>query len=177
MPTISVYTCAVKKAAKRVRKSITKFLETRLYLKVNEEKSSILSVGKLEFLGFEFHDGISISAKAIDKFRTRVQSYCARGSDRSVAKNVSSMTKFLNGWLAHYARIDSSIQCREIHAWFTDFIQRQHTAYYGLGLDPMLGAIGIWQRAYRKKLAWCTAIEGQPSSTVKGVNKGVTIKA
>jgi RNA-directed DNA polymerase len=43
-----------KKAAKRVKRSITKFLETRLYLKVNEDKSSICRPTKFEMLGYGF---------------------------------------------------------------------------------------------------------------------------
>lgn len=63
-----------KKAATRVMASITKFIEEKLKLKVNKEKSAVDRPWKLKFLGFSFYRkkggmGIRVHPKPVKKFK------------------------------------------------------------------------------------------------------------
>ncbi|MFP4456768.1 MAG: reverse transcriptase domain-containing protein, partial [Clostridia bacterium] len=44
-----------KRAAERVYQNILKFIEKKLFLKVNQEKTKILHVSKAKYLGFGFY--------------------------------------------------------------------------------------------------------------------------
>ncbi len=55
MPTTWLYYCSSKKGAERVLESITKFIEGKLFLKVNKEKTKIIKASnEAQFLGFSF---------------------------------------------------------------------------------------------------------------------------
>ena len=152
-----------RRAGSRIMKTITGILEG-ISLKVNEEKSSVLHEKDLEYLGFEFQDEIRISAKSIDKFKGNVRSYCKRGSNKSVEKNMGPFRMYLNGWLAHFANIQTQDQCRTIHNWLTNYLAKLTSEYRGTGKDPMLNALPIWLKACRSKDWWRQAIDGSPSS-------------
>lgn len=47
--------CKSKRAAKRVRESITLFIEGKLFLKVNHEKTVVSYVKGVKFLGYSFY--------------------------------------------------------------------------------------------------------------------------
>ena len=51
----SMIFCKTKRAAERVRDSITKFIEGKLFLKVNREKTHVGSVHGQKFLGYSFN--------------------------------------------------------------------------------------------------------------------------
>ena len=50
-----------ERAGQRVMDSIRRFIEKRLRLKVNEEKSSVTTPEKMHFLGFRFSKAPSIN--------------------------------------------------------------------------------------------------------------------
>ena len=50
----SMIFCKSKRAAMRVKESITKFIEGKLYLKVNKEKTVVSYVRGVKYLGYSF---------------------------------------------------------------------------------------------------------------------------
>src|SRR5699024_8910072 len=69
-----------KRAGDRVLKSITKFLEQKLKLKVNDEKSAVSSPTKRKFLGYSFYygkDGIKfrVHAKSYERRKEKIRKY------------------------------------------------------------------------------------------------------
>lgn len=71
-----------ERAGRRVKVSITRFLEKRLKLKVNEAKSAVAQVWQRKFLGFSFTHGENprrrIAPQAIARFKQRVRPCYAR---------------------------------------------------------------------------------------------------
>ena len=56
--------CSSKKGAERVLESITKFIEGKLFLKVNKEKTKIIKASnEAQFLGFSFTSKVSLERK------------------------------------------------------------------------------------------------------------------
>ena len=47
--------CKTKGAAERVRESITKFIEGKLYLRENKEKTVVSNIRGVKYLGYSFH--------------------------------------------------------------------------------------------------------------------------
>ncbi len=51
----SMIFCKSKRAARRVKESITRFIEGNLYLKVNKEKTVVSYVRGVKYLGYSFY--------------------------------------------------------------------------------------------------------------------------
>ena len=51
----SMIFCKSKRAARRVKESITRFIEENLYLKVNKEKTVVSYVRGVKYLGYSFY--------------------------------------------------------------------------------------------------------------------------
>src|SRR5947207_811617 len=66
-----------EQAGQRVMKSITRFIEQKLKLKVNEKKSAVARPQQRKFLGFSFTKGPAIrrtiAPKAVERFKERIR--------------------------------------------------------------------------------------------------------
>lgn len=75
--------CKSKRAAERVKSSITKFIESKLFLKVNREKTLVSYIGGGKYLGYSFNTRLTywcvadspILSRAISNDRLRKQGY------------------------------------------------------------------------------------------------------
>ena len=67
------------RAGKRVMESITRFLERKLKLRVNPQKSRVVSANEVEFLSFVFRRGkIRWSEQSLERFKARVHRLTSR---------------------------------------------------------------------------------------------------
>ena len=83
-----------RKSAERVMNSMTRFIETKLRLKVNKEKSKVDRPWRIKYLGFSFYQlkgkvEIRIHPKSITKFKKTVREIISRSNGR---KRKLSMT-------------------------------------------------------------------------------------
>lgn len=80
--------CRSKRAAERVRESITKFIEGRLKLKVNREKTEVAYIGRLKFLGYGF-----CIWKSWKRIKTRIRNLIRCGIDKRKAYQWGNTSK------------------------------------------------------------------------------------
>ncbi len=85
--------------------SVRRFLESRLKLKVNEDKSRVVKARDLEFLGFAFGTGGKIvwSAKSLDAFKMRVRQLTGRSWGVSMECRLGKLAQYLRGWMGYHA--------------------------------------------------------------------------
>jgi RNA-directed DNA polymerase len=106
-----------EKSAKRVAESIIKYIEGKLLLKVNREKTKISRAHESYLLGFSFYQTkgkyeIRISPKSL----TRVKSKCKRITRSSDPKSETSkllkLDEIIRGWVNYFkiAKAKSSMQ-------------------------------------------------------------------
>src|SRR3970040_2062396 len=50
-----VILCRNKRSAQRILESITRFIESKLFLRVNREKSKVCHIREVKFLGYSFY--------------------------------------------------------------------------------------------------------------------------
>jgi RNA-directed DNA polymerase len=95
-----------RRSGERVLHSIATFIEQRLKLKVNWEKSAVARPGLRKFLGFTFIGPGGIirpSQQARDRFKQRVRELCHRGRGRKMAWFIRyELNPFLRGWFNYY---------------------------------------------------------------------------
>jgi RNA-directed DNA polymerase len=99
------------RAGERVMASIRSFLERRMRLKINEEKSGVRVPDAVHFLGFRFQcrrteegreTAVLLSAKAERRLRTTVREMTPPNWGRSLAVCMKELSRYLNGWVAHF---------------------------------------------------------------------------
>lgn len=96
-----------KKAAERVMESITKFIETKLRLKVNREKSKIDRPWRIKYLGFSFYQAkgkveIRVHPKSIEKFKNKVRTITSRSKAMSMETRYLKLKQVIRGWVNYF---------------------------------------------------------------------------
>lgn len=96
-----------QRAGVRVMASVTRFLERRLKLRINESKSAVDQVHRRKFLGFSFTTGKlgikrRIARQSLDRFRKQVRALTRRTRGRSLEQIVEALHSYLGGWRAYF---------------------------------------------------------------------------
>jgi group II intron reverse transcriptase/maturase len=97
-----------ERAGRRVMDSIRKFIEGRLRLVVNEEKSSVSRPHDLTILGFRLgkaSDGkvtISPSRRTAERLDRRIRELTPRTWGQCVANCIDKVNRYLRGWLGYF---------------------------------------------------------------------------
>jgi group II intron reverse transcriptase/maturase len=114
---------ASERAAQRVLGSVTAFVEGRLKLKVNREKSTTARATRRGLLGFGlfFRRGgmvaIRIDTKALQRLRWRIRRLTARNWGVSMHHRIDALNKFISGWCAYFALADTPSVFVELDEW------------------------------------------------------------
>jgi len=111
-----------ERAAKRVMASCVKFLEGKLKLQVNRQKSRIGSPLKVKFLGFSLHKtmgqiGIRPHEKVLKHLRTKIKEITSRSRGRSIQDILQELRKHTTGWLNYFSIADMSKKMQGINQW------------------------------------------------------------
>ena len=111
-----------KRAGERVLKSTTKFLEQKLKLKVNTEKSAVSSPTKRKFLGYSFYYGKGgIKFRVHDKSYERLKEKIKDITNRNVSMNFNHRIKKLNeiiiGWVNYFKLADMKRKLEDLDQW------------------------------------------------------------
>lgn len=87
----------------RVMNSMTRFLEKRLKLKVNESKSRVAKTNEVGFLGFKFKGKkIVWSDQALADFRNKVRKLTGRSWGVSMVYRLFKLREYIQGWMGYY---------------------------------------------------------------------------
>lgn len=110
------------RAAERVMRSCIKYLEKKLKLRVNREKSKIGSPSRLKFLGFSLYKtkkkaGIRPHQKTIKRFKNRVRQITSRSRGRSIGQVLRELKVFTTGWLGYYSIADMKSRISILNNW------------------------------------------------------------
>lgn len=109
------------RAGQRVLNSITQYLEGKLKLKVNQEKSAVDRPWRRKFLGFSFYIskqvGIRLAPKTIERLKERVRALTQRSKPIPLEQRVEKLSQYLQGWLGYYSLADAKRVLPEIDKW------------------------------------------------------------
>lgn len=111
-----------RRAAERVMASCIKYLEGKLKLKVNREKSKTGSPLKLKFLGFSLYKargkiGIRPHNKSLKRFKDKVKQLTSRKQARPIADILWNLRKYTIGWLGYYSVADMRTRISTLNEW------------------------------------------------------------
>ena len=103
--------CKSKASAKQTLEHIIPFIEGKLFLKVNWEKTAVAYAGKIKFLGYGFYKdrkgfGLRVHQKAQSKMRKRVKELTSRRTVNDYEGWKQSLKRFVVGWVNYFKLAD-----------------------------------------------------------------------
>lgn len=160
-----------ERAAIRVMGSIKKFIETKLKLQVNEEKSKVAKSDRIKFLGMTIVNGfIAISKKTINKAMDTVKTLIPRGTHQPINKAIEQINIWYKGWASYFkmtqypaqlAAIEAHIR-RRLRARFVKQQKRRRNLYHKLikqGVGKKLTAKTVYSNKGVWNLSHTRAVE------------------
>jgi RNA-directed DNA polymerase len=95
-----------EKAGRRVMTSLTRFIEGRLKLQINAQKSALARPWQRSFLGFTVTDEPQprrrIADKAVTRFKDRVRVLTRRHRGVSLDRMIADLNPLLRGWAGYF---------------------------------------------------------------------------
>lgn len=102
-------------------KSVTRFLEKRLKLKVNTSKSAADRPWKRKFLGYSMTSHkmprLKVAPEAIANLRAKIRTIIRRGKGRNLGQTVKELTPLLRGWVNYFRLAEVKGIFEELDGW------------------------------------------------------------
>jgi len=107
-----------QRAGLRVKQSVTRFLERKLKLTFNQDKSRVSSTDQTNFLGFTFKGTkIRWSDKAFREFKRRVKRLTGRSWFVSMEYRYKKLSQYIRGWMNYFGISEYYRPIPEIDQW------------------------------------------------------------
>lgn len=110
-----------QRAGERTMKSVQRFIENKLRLKVNELKSAVDRPWKRKFLSFSFtshkESKIRIAKVALERMKKKVREITSRKKPFSIEYRIEQLNQYLVGWLGYFALIDTPSILKLLDSW------------------------------------------------------------
>ena len=112
-----------QRSGERVYVSLTRFLENKMRLKVNKEKSKVDQPRNRKFLGFSFYyrkggAGIRLSPASVERLRAGVKTLCRQGRGWNLGRFIKELLNpYLRGWVNYYRIADAKTVMDELDQW------------------------------------------------------------
>jgi RNA-directed DNA polymerase len=111
-----------RRAGERVMESITRFITTKLQLKVNQQKSAVARPWERKFLGFSFTSaGVPkrrIAPKAVGRFKERIRELTSRTRGVSTERMAEELARYLRGWIGYFGKCETPSVLEGLEQWF-----------------------------------------------------------
>lgn len=111
-----------RRAAERVMRGTCEFIEQRLKLRVNREKSAVGHATSRTLLGFGFlkrggEIKVRIDPKARKRAKDRLRKITSRSWGISMERRIDSINRFSRGWTAYFALADTPSVFEGLDEW------------------------------------------------------------
>jgi RNA-directed DNA polymerase len=144
-----------RQAGERVMASVTRFLERKLRLKVNEAKSAVDRPWNRKFLGFTFTarrpNRRQVSDKALKAFKAKVREITSRTRGRTIRQIVQELRQLMLGWKAFFGFAEVRSPRRDLDKWIRRRLRSYHWKQGGQKRYRQLRKRGV-----SRPLAWNT---------------------
>ncbi|MFH1011239.1 MAG: group II intron reverse transcriptase/maturase [bacterium] len=147
-------------SGERVKKSLTRFLEKKLRLKVNEQKSAVDRPWNRKFLGYTmtWHrvPRLKVAAESVKRMKEGLRQLFREGRGRNVGRFIrENLSPRLRGWAQYFRMSEVKGIFEELDGWLRRKLRcilwrqwkRAWTRYQRLmsaGLDPERARRGAW---------------------------------
>lgn len=108
-----------EKAANHVMESVTRYIENKLGLIVNAEKSKVARPDKIKYLGFGFYNKKGMwrpkpHIKSVQKFKLKLKDITSRSNAMSISDKITKLNQVIRGWINYFRIADMKGLMKEI---------------------------------------------------------------
>ena len=147
-------------AGERVMESVSNFIENKLKLIVNREKSQVCEVNQTKFLGYTIQkDGnLSIAIKSVERFKEKVRNITKRNRGVKFEQVIAELIPVMRGWLNYFHKARCKSLLKNLDSWIRRKLRcyRLKQCKRTITLQQFLKSRGVdtWQ-------TWILALSGK----------------
>lgn len=157
-----------KRAGERVLESITRFVEKRLKLRVNLEKSAVDRPWKRKFLGYSLtwhkEAKLKVAPESVKRLKANLRERFRQGRGRSLSRVIQSLQPLLTGWINYFRLAEVKRIFEELDGWIRrklrTIVWRQWKRVYTRAKNLMkrgLETAHAWKSAFNGRGPWWNA--------------------
>jgi RNA-directed DNA polymerase len=171
------FTIIVKsqRAAERVLRSISRFLQDRLKLVINTTKSHVVKTKECKFLGFTFQGTrIQWHPNSLKKFKQQVRRLTNRNWGVSMKYQLFKLSQYLRGWINYFGIASGFQRCVELDHWIR---RRVRMAYWRQWRKPRTKVRNLMKRGVHVRAAVACGITSKGpwrSSKTPGIQQALS---
>lgn len=164
-----------KRAGERILNSISNYLERRLKLIVNSDKSRVVKTSESKFLGFTFRSGrIQIHPKTLHRFKEQVRRLTNRNWGVSMRYQLFKTSQYLRGWINYFGIANCYQLCMDLDHWIR---RRVRMAYWRQWRKPRTKVRNLMRLGVHVQAAVACGITSKGpwrSSKTPGINQALS---
>ena len=114
--------CKSRKSAKRTLENIIPFIEGKLFLKVNRDKTCVEQISKVKYLGYSFYRyrgkcRFRVHPKSIAKMKEKIRELTNRSNGWGNEYRALKLTQFIRGWVNYFGMADMKSLLSQTDEW------------------------------------------------------------
>ena len=117
-----VILCKSKRSADRTLTNIIPYIEEKLFLKVNREKTVVAYISKIKFLGYSFYKKgggrLRIHPKSIAKMKERIKALTSRSNGWGDARRKETLKQYITGWVNYFKLAEMKSILLQVDEWY-----------------------------------------------------------
>jgi group II intron reverse transcriptase/maturase len=164
-----LFFCKSRRSSERTLRNILPFIEKKLFLKVNKEKTVVDEATRVKFLGFSFYTSkgetrIRIHPKSVAKMKTKVKEHTARSNGRGNEERAEKLRRYIMGWINYFKLADMKKLLQTTDEWMRRRIRMVYWKQWKRIKTKFekLNSLGIpgnkaWEYANTRKSYWRTS--------------------
>lgn len=149
-----------RQSAERIMTSVTKFIEGKMQLKVNKDKSAIRRYYESNFLGYTIlnRGRVGLSKSSEERFKNKLRAITKRNRGIRLESMIQELTPVLRGWLEYFRHAQMKEKLKGIEGWLRRRLKcfRLKQCKRTIGIVRFLRKLGV-----EEKLSWRTALSGK----------------
>jgi RNA-directed DNA polymerase len=151
-----------QRAGERVMASLTAFLEKKMKLKVNVQKSAVDRPWKLKFLGYsmtaEKKPRLKVAVRSKARLQDKLREIFRRGRGRNLGKVIEELNKTLRGWIQYFKLAEVKNIFEELDGWIR---RKLRNILWRQWKRPKTRMMRLMKRGLEKERAWKSAVNGR----------------
>jgi RNA-directed DNA polymerase len=152
-----------RRAGERVLASMTRFLETQLKLRVNQEKSAVDRPWKRVFLGYtvcqrKYNVRLRVASKSVHRLKANLKKLFRSGKGRSIRNTIASLTPKLRGWVNYFRYAGAKGIFEELDGWIRRHLRK---ILWRQWKRPLARARNLMRLGLSEVRAWTSATNGR----------------
>ena len=114
--------CKSRKSADRALESIVRYIEGKLFLRVNRAKTTVSHVSKIKYLGYAFYRykgkcKLRVHPKSVKKMKDKLRTLTNKNNGWGNKYRIQKLAEFIRGWVNYFSKAEMKGLMGETDEW------------------------------------------------------------